>query len=223
MQKLWFRLRNRVKGKSTALFVLLSTTYLYCVPSIQLSTPHNLVMTPEKPPLTIAQVTAIRFSYLLDESATIKSLAEEYELPQYRVASLLKGKDFDAFKDDFHATMTDAARNILQRSAEQAALLWQKSMLPAALKGDHRPMKDLLTAIKAIDPEAKAPALTIQIGLSLSDAGALLTTIDTQPVISPQPQSQLPAVASDGLDALVLQPDYLDTVTSIDGSILEPT
>lgn len=129
--------------------------------------------TPEPSPLTPAQVTDLRLKYLTDETSTIKSLAQELGLPVYRVSSLLKGKDFDAFKESIQKTVVSLAKDKLHSHAEKAAELWGKAMPVAASKGDHRPMKDLLTAIHAIDSEAKQPLVTVQIGLSVGDVTLL--------------------------------------------------
>lgn len=130
-------------------------------------------MAHEPPLLTHSQIALLRFRYLTEETATVKSLAEETGLPRYRVASLLKGADFDSFRDGLHASMAQQAQTILARSAEQAAQQWVRAMGPAADKGDHRPMRDLLTAVHAIDPEASAPTLVVQIGVTSNDVQIL--------------------------------------------------
>jgi len=119
-------------------------------------------------------VMSIRTRYLLDPLATIKSLSEETGIKAYKVASLLKGPQFDAFKQAFHEAQANAARDKLASYSEDAALMWRQSFPAAVAKGDHRPMRDLLIANKIIDPQATAPHVTVQVGLAL-DLGAVLS------------------------------------------------
>lgn len=152
---------------------------LYCLDTLILTMEHYLLPMSSslQPAIPADTVLGIRIRYLTDPSATIKSLSEETGIKAYKVASLLKGPQYDAFKQAFHDAQASAARDKLASYSEDAAVLWRQSMLPASMKGDHRPMKDLLIANKVIDPQASAPHVTIQVGLAL-DLGSALTLGD---------------------------------------------
>lgn len=145
-------------------------------------------MPPLTPPLTTGEIATLRFRYLTDETATIKALAADYGQPPYKVAQLLKGADYDAFKAEAQAIIRTAAADRLAAASEDAAALWLKSMPIAAARGDHRPMKELLIATKAIDPQSAAPQVVVQVGISLADvllpgAHALPPAIDAVPIV----------------------------------------
>lgn len=122
------------------------------------------------PMLTHADRNAIRLTYLSDPACTIKTLAEHYQVPLYKVSDCLKGPQYDAFKADFHKAIAGLAKDKLATLSEQAVELWGKAMAPASAKGDHRPMKDLLVANRIIDQGTQQPHVTVLIGLSLGDA-----------------------------------------------------
>lgn len=146
------------------------------------------------PPLTAEQQSAIRMSYLSDHSQTIKQLAEQYQVPQHRIAALLKGPEYDAFRSQFQSAMAQLAQDKLHTLQEAAVDLWAKAMPAAAAKGDHRPMRDLLQATKAIDQHQQPPQVTVNIGLSL-DPSQLAIDVTPKAVIS----STSPASAGDVL------------------------
>lgn len=122
------------------------------------------------PPLTQTQVNEIRLKYLTDPQATIASLSAELDVPTYFLSKYLKGKDFEAFKTSFQETMATLAKDKLLAASELAAQKWVESLGPASLKGDHKPMRDLLAANRVIDltPKAQSPVV-VQIGIALSD------------------------------------------------------
>lgn len=131
------------------------------------------------PSLTVAEVTEIRLQYLTDPSMTVLELSKIWGLPTYRIASVLKGKDFELFKTQFQEGLALLARDKLLSASELAADYWIKAMPAASAKGDHRPMKDLLAANRVIDltPSQQSPVV-IQIGIS---ADAVTVTLPVTP------------------------------------------
>lgn len=70
-----------------------------------------------------------------------------------------------------YATCAEA-QQVLQSSALEAALDWRTASRMAAIKGDHRPAKDLLQALKVVEPEApsgkgQGPQVVVQLGFAL--------------------------------------------------------
>lgn len=128
-------------------------------------------------PLPPATVTEIRFRYLTEESLTIAQLAKDYQHPAHRIASLLKGKDWENFRTMVQQTLKQAAVDRLTAAAESAAIAWTKAIPVAQARGDHRPMKDLLIATKAIDAATQAvPQVVVQIGISAADVSISTST-----------------------------------------------
>lgn len=158
------------------------------------------------PPLPPHIVNEIRFRYLTDETMTIAKLAELYQHPAHRVSSLLKGKDYDTFKATVQQTLRQAAVDRLVSSAEKAADLWAAAMPIAAARGDHRPMKDLLIATKAIDATAQAqPMVVVQVGIKAEDvtiaigsASVPALALANQPTIDVPADSTAPQPAASG-------------------------
>lgn len=139
--------------------------------------------------------------YLTDPTMTISELAKVWQLPQYRIASLLKGKDFEDFKRVFQESIADMARDKLLSASELAADEWIKTLPIARSKGDHRPMKDLLAANRVIElsPSAQSPVV-IQIGINTDHLSVSLPL--SAPGITSIPASQglIPALPTPPTD-----------------------
>lgn len=69
------------------------------------------------------------------------------------------------------------ARAILESSALMSALEWRKSIPIAASKGDHKPAKDLLAAVGAIE-QAHDIGVTIQLGMGYESPGNHTAAVD---------------------------------------------
>jgi len=112
----------------------------------------------------------IQRAYLVEPNATITTLAKQFGRTRTTIAQLLKGPDFDSLKQQIHAELAEEAREILRKNVVRVAGKWAGLTVDqAAAKGDHRPMRDLLTAVNVIDSEHREPHVTIQIGINASD------------------------------------------------------
>lgn len=115
----------------------------------------------------------------------MQGLAKQFGIGTHIIAQLLTGPEYESIREQIHKTTIQAVRDRLHSASEEASAKWIAAMGPAALKGDHRPMKDLLLANRVIDPDkGTSPAVVIQIGVQ---AGSVS--------ITPVPQKPLPPVS----------------------------
>lgn len=138
-------------------------------------------------------IFAIRYTYLTDPTATMATIGQTFQLSTAIVAQLLTGPEYEAIRDQIHKTTTQAVRDRLHAASELAADKWIQSFGPAAAKGDHRPMKDLLIASKVVDVDKGTTSpVVIQIGIQAGSVAIVpVPPSSIQPV--PNPPGALPA------------------------------
>lgn len=152
---------------------------------------------------------AIRYTYLTDPAATFKTLASQFDVGTHLIAQILSGPEYESIREQIHRTMTHTVRDRLHAASELASQKWIESFGPAALKGDHRPMRDLLVANKVVDiDKGIGTPVVIQIGVQ---AGSV--TVAPVPVV---PQVQVPSTGT-GIPALPPAPSstHLPPATAV--------
>jgi hypothetical protein len=123
--------------------------------------------------------------YLTDPDCTLHILAQRYDRSEATIGRYLSGPDYDQMRETIQGTMALQAKDILARGAEKAAAKWAGQTIDvAAGKGDHRPMRDLLTSVGAIRTTAEdTPPQMIVLGVNLQDCTVNILPPAPQPTV----------------------------------------
>lgn len=123
------------------------------------------LLTTKSGPLTTAE--QITIAQLLAQHVSVPEIAAQLRRTPARI----------------YATCAEA-KAILEGSALDAALDWREASKVAAQRGDHRPAKDLLQALKVVEAPAartaEGPQVVVQLGFALPGLPQPLT-IDSKP------------------------------------------
>ena len=139
-------------------------------------------------------IFAIRYTYLTDPNATMSQLSHQFHVGLHVIAQLLNGPEYESIREQVHKTTTQSVRDRLHAASELASQKWVESFTPAAKKGDHRPMRDLLQANRVIDvTQGITPPVVIQIGVQAQTLTVTPQLPQTTPP-SPDTTPDLPSV-----------------------------
>jgi hypothetical protein len=117
---------------------------------------------PRHPPgrgseLTPDEIHAVRIDHL-SEGLTRTKLAEKYGRDRKTIARYLEGEDFEKLRESVLEESAIEARMVLAAKNLDHARNWNTASDVAALKGDHRPARDALTATGVVQPPREPPS-----------------------------------------------------------------
>lgn len=108
----------------------------------------------------------------LVEGASVSEIARQTGRDRGTIANILRAEDSQSFRSQLETEARDAAVQILRGNAEKAARAWGTAVGQAAEKGDHRPAKDLLLAVGAIQERGNnVPGIVVIVGTPDNPAG----------------------------------------------------
>jgi transposase-like protein len=102
--------------------------------------------------------------FALVDGLSVSQIARETGRDRGTIANVLRAEDSHDFRSQLETEARDAAVQILRGNSEKAARAWGSAIGVAADKGDHRPARDLLVAVGAIQEQNDAPRIAIIIG-----------------------------------------------------------
>lgn len=108
----------------------------------------------------------------LVDGASVSEVARQTGRDRGTIANILRAEDSQSFRSQLETEAREAAVQILRGNAEKAARAWGTAIGQAADKGDHRPAKDLLLAVGAIQDHGNtAPGIVVIVGTPDHPAG----------------------------------------------------
>jgi len=173
------------------------------MPTVRKAQASSVLKRRTGPPLAVDLVPAdtklaIRYAYLLDDDATIAKLAAKHDLSLACVGRILSGPEYETAKAEVEAMQVQAARTRLATYAEEAANQWRLAVPIAAKRGKHAPAKDLLVATRVIDPDQRAPHVTVQLGVQADTVAVLIGGTQVPGTSTPGTAGHVPAIPPGG-------------------------